>query len=415
MVVWTQAHVVVIGGGVFGTSTAYHVARKCGREILLLEAREVGSQTSSQAAGLIRALRGSAVGAHMALYSIDAFERFREEIGHDIGAQQPGAYLVALSDETAAQLQRWRERAKRFNVTSHSISLDEAKARFPLLQTRGLRSVVYEPRDLYLEPAEVAIGFAKGARELGVEIKERTPVQGIEVDAGKVIAVRTEHERITTSWVVLAGGAWGPQLAARCGIFVPTIPVRHQLHITTPLAEVQPSFPIVRFPELAVYLRPAYGGLMVGGYEGNPTSYDPQTIGGDVDVRSLALDRAILQRFTDSITRFCPILDRAAVAREQRGLPTMAPDGFPVLGQVPGVEGLLVASGDNVGGVSISPAVGHLLSELILTGTSPFDLSRMAVDRFGHAYDDSQTLRRACEARYAAHGRGYIELLDDDE
>ena len=408
-----QDKVVVIGGGVFGTSTAYHLARKGGREIMLLEAREVGSQTSSQAAGLIRSLRGSAVGARMALYSIAAFERFREEIGHDLGAQQSGAYLVALCDETTAQLQRWSERAERFGVTSTFVSLDEAKARLPILHTRGIRAVVYEPRDLYLEPAEVAIGFAKGARELGVDIKERTLVRNIEVEAGKVVAVHTEHERITTSWVVLAGGAWGPRLAAQCGIFVPTIPVRHQLHITTPLAEVRPEFSIVRFPELAVYLRPAHGGLMVGGYEGNPVSYDPQTIDGDIDVRNLALDRIVLQRFTDAVTRFFPILDRADIVHEQRGLPTMAPDGFPVLGQAPGVEGLLVASGDNVGGVSVAPAVGHLLSELILTGTSPFDLSRMAVDRFGHAYDNPQTLRRACEARYAAHGQGYIELVDD--
>lgn len=405
-----HSNVVVIGGGVFGTSTAYHLARKGGREIALLEAREVGSQTSSQAAGLIRALRGSHVGAQMALYSIAAFERFRDEVGHDVGVQQSGAYLVALSDETAAQLQHWSERAKHVGVMSTFITLDEAKARFPLLHTRGIRAVVYEPRDLYLEPAEVAIGFAKGAQELGVEVKERTPVQGVEVDAGKVVAVHTEHERITSSWVVLAGGAWVPQLAAQCGIFVPTIPVRHQLHITTPLDEVRPEFPILRFPELAVYLRPAHGGLMVGGYEGNPMSYDPQAIDDDLDVRSLVPDRTVLQRFTDSITRFCPILDRADIAREQRGLPAMAPDGFPVLGQVPGVEGLLVASGDNVGGVSISPAVGHFLSELILTGTFPFDPSCMAMDRFGHAYDDPQTLRRACEARYAAHGRGYIEL-----
>jgi glycine/D-amino acid oxidase-like deaminating enzyme len=410
-----HADVVVIGGGVFGTSTAYYLAHKGGRDILLLEARQVGSQTSSQAAGLIRSLRGSVVGAQMAWHSIEAFERFRDEIGHDIGAQQSGAYLVALSDETAAQLQRWTERAKRFGLTSNFISPDEATARFPLLQTRGLRCLVYEPRDLYLEPAEVAIGFAKAARGLGVEVKGDTPVRGIEVEGGKVVAVRTEHERITTPWAVLAGGAWGPHLATQCGVFIPTIPVRHQLHITAPLSEVRPELPIVRFPELAVYLRPAHGGLMVGGYEGNPTSYDPQTIGDDVDVRRLPPNRTVLQRFTEAITRFFPILDRSDIAREQQGLPTMAPDGFPVLGEVPGIEGLLVASGDNVGGVSISPAVGHLLSDLILKGTSPFDMSRMAIDRFGHTYDDPQTLRRACEARYAAHGHGYIELVDEDQ
>jgi glycine/D-amino acid oxidase-like deaminating enzyme len=213
----------------------------------------------------------------------------------------------------------------------------------------------------------------------------------------------------------LAGGAWGPHLAAQCGVFLPTIPVRHQLHITAPLTEVWPEFPIVRFPELAVYLRPAHGGLMVGGYESDPTSYDPQTIGAAVDVRRLAPNRMVLQRFTDAITHFLPILDRAGIAREQQGLPTMAPDGFPVLGKIPGVEGLLVASGDNVGGVSISPAVGQILCDLVLTGTSAYDLSRMAVDRFGDAYDDPQTLRRACEARYATHGRGYIELVDEGD
>jgi len=141
-----QSKMVVIGGGVSGTSTAYHLARKGGREAMLLEAREVGSQTSSRAAGLIRSLHGSAVGAHMALYSITAFERSQEEIGHDLGAQQSGAYLVALiSDETTAPLQRWSERAERFGVTCTSMSLGEAKTRLPILHTRGIRAVVYEP------------------------------------------------------------------------------------------------------------------------------------------------------------------------------------------------------------------------------------------------------------------------------
>jgi glycine/D-amino acid oxidase-like deaminating enzyme len=411
----TQVDVVVIGGGVFGTSTAYHLARKGGHDIMLLEARRIGSQTSSQAAGLIRSLRGSTVGVHMALYSIAAFERFQEEIGHDVGLQSSGAYLMALSDETAAQLQRWSARARRFGVTSAQIPLEEARTRLPLLQTRGLRAVVYEPRDLYLDPGEVAIGYGKGARGLGVVIREHTPVTGIELDGGKVTAVRTSQERITARWVVLAGGAWGPHLATQCGVSLPTIPVRHQLHITAPLAEVRPEFPIVRFPELAVYLRPCHGGLMVGGYEDHPTSYDPQSIGNNVDVTRLAPNRLVLQEFTDAVTRFFPILDRADIARAQQGLPTMAPDGFPVIGEVPGIDGLLVASGDNVGGVSISPAVGHLLSDLILTGQASFDLARMAVDRFGQTYDDPRTLRRACEARYANHGQGYIELIEEGE
>jgi glycine/D-amino acid oxidase-like deaminating enzyme len=406
----TDAEVVIVGGGVFGTSTAYHLARQGCRGVRLLEARTIGSQSSSQAAGFIRVLRASDLSTRMALYTIEMFERFREETGHDVGARQVGGALVALTEGTDRRLRQWVERAGRFGLESLYLTPAEARARFPLMRSDGFRSVVYEPRDLYLDPAEVPIGFVKAARAGGVHVQERTPVRGIEVEGGRVVAVRTDRERITTRWVVLTGGAWGPGLAARCGCRLVAVPVRHQLHITAPLPGVSPDFPMVRFPDLSIYVRPALGGLMVGGYEPNPASYDPAEMTEAVDVRRLEPNREALQAVTKAMLPFFPVLDGAPIAREQQGLPTLTPDGFPLVGEVPGMHGLLVASGDNVGGVSNSPAIGHILSDLIRTGRSPYDLAPMAVGRFGARYADLAALRRTVEARYANFGRGYLEL-----
>lgn len=406
----TDVEVLIIGGGVFGTSTAYHLAKKGRRDVRLLEAREIGSQSSSQAAGFIRVHRASELSTRMGLYAIEAFERFREETGHDVGARQVGGLLVALTQETDRKLHRWPEKARGFGLESHLLTPAEAKARFPLLRSDGIRSIVYEPRDIYLDAAEVPIGFATAARAGGVTLAEHTPVRRIELARGRVVAVLTDRERITARWVVLAGGAWGPRLAAQCGYRLATVPVRHQLHITGPLSSVSPDFPMVRFPDLAVYVRPARGGLMVGGYEPNPSSYDPAEMTDAVDVRKLEPNRAALQAVTKAVLPFFPILDGAPIAREQQGLPLLTPDGVSLVGAVPGIEGLLVASGDNVAGVSNAPAIGHILSDLILTGRSPFDLTPLAVGRFGSRYADLPGLRRAGEARYINFGRAYLEV-----
>lgn len=406
--------VIVIGGGVYGTSTAYHLATKGCRDVLLLEARDIGSQSTSQAAGFVRVLRTSALMTRMAQYAIEAFERFSAETGHDIGFRQPGAFLVALGDESAARLRGWTERGARFGVVSRLIPLEEVRERLPLLETGDVRAVAYEPRDAYLEPAEVAIGYARAAAARGVQIATGRPARAIEVEGGRVVAVRTDGDRLEARWVVLAGGAWGPGLARRCGCLLPTVPIRHQLHITAPLSGVRPELPMVRFPELATYLRPAQGGLMVGGYEANPLSFDPGEVTDSLDVRRLEPDRQALRDLTKRVTPFFPALDGAPIAAERQGLPALTPDGLPLLGEVPGIGGLLAASGDNVGGVSTSPAVGHLLSDLILRGTAPYDLGPLAIGRFGARFRDPGTLRQACEARYVDFGRNYL-LLEGGE
>lgn len=408
----SDPQVIIIGGGVFGCSTAYHLATKGCGDVLLLEAREVASQSTAQAAGLIRVLHPSVLMTRIAQYAIKAFERFEEEVGHKIGFQQPGAFLIALGEATAGRLRAWTMRGARLGVESWLISPEEARSRLPLLETEGVRAVVYEPGDGYLDSRQVAIGYVRAAAARGVQIKTGQPARAIEVENGKIVAVRTDRERLATRCVVLAAGAWGPDLARRCGCPLPTVPVRHQCHITIPLPDVRPDFPMVRFPELATYLRPAKGGLMVGGCEVKPSSYDPWEVADTLDVQQLKPDREALREVTKRVTPFFPILDATPIAAEQQGLPTLTPDGLPLVGEVPGIQGLLAASGDNLDGVSIAPTVGHILSDLILGRISPYDLGPMAVGRFGSRYRDVAALRRACEGRYAAFGQHSL-LLDE--
>jgi glycine/D-amino acid oxidase-like deaminating enzyme len=182
--------------------------------------------------------------------------------------------------------------------------------------------------------------------------------------------------------VVDAAGGWARAVAAQAGIQLPLVPVRHQLYITEPVAGVEPLQPVVRLLEASVYVRPERGGLMVGGYEDTPRVVDPAERGPGFQIANLELDLGVLRGLVDEIAVHVPLLKDAPVAIHRGGIPTMTPDGYPILGAVPGLDGLFVASGCCVGGLSLSPAAGRALADLIVDGTSTPDLAPLSVERF---------------------------------
>jgi glycine/D-amino acid oxidase-like deaminating enzyme len=179
------------------------------------------------------------------------------------------------------------------------------------------------------------------------------------------------------------------------------VPVRHQLYITEPLAGVAPLQPIVRLLEASVYVRYADGGLMFGGYEDTPQVVEAETLMPGFQIADLALDFRILRALTDEVAAHFPALRSAQIVVHRGGLPTMTADGHPILGPVPGLEGLYVAAGCCVGGLSLSPAAGRALADLILDGTSEPDLASLSVDRFRGWEGRTADLRAACIERYA--------------
>jgi 4-methylaminobutanoate oxidase (formaldehyde-forming) len=201
--------------------------------------------------------------------------------------------------------------------------------------------------------------------------------------------------------VVDAAGAWARFLGEEIGLKIPALPVRHQYFITAPLPGVGVTQPVMRFPDLNGYMRQEAGGLLVGGFEATPRSFDLRQQPSAFEIKDTPPDMMVLRHFQAAMQRYVPILGEAIVVAERRGLPTLTPDGDFLLGDIPDVPGLYIATGCCVTGISAAPVLGKLLAELIVDGRPSLDVSSMHIRRFGKTYDDPETLRQACEAVYA--------------
>jgi glycine/D-amino acid oxidase-like deaminating enzyme len=404
--------VAIIGGGVFGSSIAAHLALRGIRDVLLVEANEIGSQTSSQAAGLVPLLRSSEVLTEMARYSLAVFETFARDIGQDIQFHQVGSLKLALNAERVAELQQQVQRAKRLHVPMQMISLEEARQRMPALDLEGVHAVTYAARDGYVgQPADIARGYAACAGRLGVEVVTATPVRRFDVRGGRIQGILTSQGRVRARRVVLAAGAWTPAMSQMSGLTMPTVPVRHQLQVTGPLPGVHAEQPVVRIPDCSTYIRPEGQGLIVGAFEARPRSYAADEVATEFLMTHVEPNRDSLRCYTHTITPYVPALSGAQIIRTQQGLPTFTPDGTPLVGPVPGIEGLFVACGCCATGISLSPAIGRVIAELLTDAETFVDTAPLALDRFGATAPELSQLRQACEMTYShyyALGEGKI-------
>ena len=258
------------------------------------------------------------------------------------------------------------------------------------------------PSDGWVDPARVAIGFATRAGEVGARLLPFTAVQGLLSEGGRAAGVMTARGPLHAPVVVDAAGGWAARVAASAGIALPLVPVRHQLFITEAIPGVEPLQPIVRLVEASVYVRYEQGGLMFGGYEDAPRVLGHEGLPPGFQIAALELDLGVLRGLVDEVAAHFPALRDAKVAVHRGGAPTMTPDGRPILGRVPGLDGLFVASGCCVGGLSLSPAAGRALADLIVDGKSDPDLAPVSVERFGAApIAIRPALEAACVAQYA--------------
>lgn len=397
------ADVVVIGSGALGASTAYHLARIPGVRVALVERHAVASQTSPRAAGLTSKARGTDLMMRLADLAVRKIEGFADETGEPLVYHQTGALKIARLPEHVEQLHREVARARETGVEIDFISPAEAQRLTPFLQDRGILAMIYSPTDLYLEPVQIPLGYARAAQRLGAEIIEQTSVTAITTRDGVVTGVVTDRGEIRTPVVVDAGGAWTRVVGRMIGVDIPLVPTRHQLVITEPIDGVAPTQPIARVIDVNVYIRPEQGGLMLGGYEPDPLQFDASTLPPGFQIKDLALDLGVLRRFAASVAEQFPVLQDFKVREHRGGLPTMTPDGQHIVGPVPGVLGFFVASGCNVGGLSIAPAIGDVLAAWITDGTPPLDLAPLSPARFGPAHIPEDHLRGNCLWQYAHH------------
>ena len=393
-----RADVVVIGSGGLGAATAFYLAQRGGRHVALLDRHDLASQTSPRAAGLVAHARSTDLMVELVKLAAEGIERFTADTGQPLDWTRSGSLKVARRAEDADVLEAELARVVRHGLDAEQIEPDEARRLNPLLETDGVLAVLRLADDLYFDPAQVAIGFARGAEAHGATLLPHTTVTRVVVEDGRVSAVETDRGSIRTPVVVDAAGAWTRQVAEAAGIRIPLVPTRHQLFVTEPVDGVRADLPIVRIMDAAVYVRPCDGGLLWGVFEEGPQQVDVDAQRPGFQIRDLALDADVLRRAAEDVRAQLPVLRDAAVREHRGGLPTMTADGQHIVGPAPGAGGFFVAGGCNVAGLSISPAIGHALAAWIVDGAPPLDLSPLALERFASLSEDE--LRRQAAWRY---------------
>jgi 4-methylaminobutanoate oxidase (formaldehyde-forming) len=396
----STADAVVIGSGAFGASTAYHLARR-GLKVALVDQHALASQTSPRAAGLTSKADPVPTLARLRHEACEAFERFESEMGRGVDFHRSGSLRAAYTDAAEARVRAALETAASLGIEARLIGAAEAERLAPHFKPGAARLILHVPSDGWVEPGKVAIGFATRAGELGARLLPFTAVQGLLQDGGRAAGVTTTRGEIRAPVVVDAAGGWAARVAAGAGIALPLIPVRHQLFVTEPIAGVEPLQPIVRLVEASVYVRYDQGGLLFGGYEDAPRVLGREGLPPGFEIATLPLDLGVLRALVDEVAAHFPALREARIAVHRGGAPTMTPDGRPLVGRVPGLDGLFVASGCCVGGLSLSPATGRALADLIADGKSDPDLGPISMERFAGASRDPAALEAACVAQYA--------------
>ena len=391
---------VVIGSGGLGAATAFYLMTRGAGHVALLDRHEIGSQTSPRAAGMAAHARASDLMAGLMSSASARLRRFTEDTGEPLSWTQCGSVKVARRPGDARVLETELGRALRLGLDARLISPEAAHRLNPFLEPAGVVAVLWVGEDLYFDPAQVAVGFARGAQARGASILAHTTVTGVEIIDGGVTAVESERGRIRTPVVVDAAGAWTRQIAAMSGIRVPMVPTRHQLFITEPLRGVKADLPMVRIMDAGVYVRPCEGGLLWGVFEEDPRQFDMDELDGRFQIAELDLDPEVLWRAAEEVARQLPALRAAGVREHRGGLPTMTADGQHIVGPAPAAEGFFIAGGCNVAGLSIAPAIGDALANWITEGAPPIDLAELSLERFRSDTSSEEQLQEKTLWRY---------------
>ncbi|MGD9705103.1 MAG: FAD-dependent oxidoreductase [Acidimicrobiia bacterium] len=386
-----HARAVIIGGGVGGTSIAYHLTRLGWNDIVLVERDQLTSGSTFHSAGLVGQLRSSVTLTRMMMYSAELYRRLGAETGQDVGWHEVGSLRLASSPERVEELRRQAGWAQTFGLPLEFVSTADAHERFHgLFDPTDVLGAVWLPTDGWLNPSDLTTALAAGARGGGAEIATSTRVTGIGVEERngrrRVTHVETDRGRITCDVVVNAGGMYAYEIGRLAGVNVPIVPMAHQYAITRPRRPIPSDLPTMRDPDRLVYVREEVGGLIMGGYERNPDPWCPSgKIPADFNNRLLAPDWDRFFPLSEAAETLVPCLGDADVHQLINGPEAFTPDGEFILGESD-VAGFFVAAGFCAHGIAGAGGNGQVMAEWIVGGEPPADLWKMDIRRFGDQY-----------------------------
>ncbi len=398
----SASKVVIIGGGIVGCSTAYHLA-KLGVETVLLERQKLTSGTTFHAAGLVGQLRSNANITQLLGYSVDLYNNIEDEVGLGTGWKMNGGLRLACNQE------RWTE-VKRQATTAHSFGLEmelltprEALDLWPLMNIDDLVGAAFMPTDGQANPADITMALAKGARMSGAKIFEDTKVTDLEMEGGVIKAVLTEKGRIECEKVVLCAGQWSRIFAARFGVNVPLVSMEHQYMVTEKIEGMPANLPTLRDPDRLTYYKEEVGGLVMGGYEANPIPWAVNGVPKGFHYTLLDSNFDHFEPLMELALGRVPALENAGVRTLTNGPESFTPDGNFIIGEAPELRNFFVGAGFNAFGIAAGGGAGMALAEWVKDGEPPYDLWAADIRRFGRPHFDTDWVRTRTVEAYGKH------------
>ncbi|MEM8553488.1 MAG: FAD-dependent oxidoreductase [Pseudomonadota bacterium] len=392
---------IVVGGGIVGCSTAYHLAAM-GQEVLLLEKAKLTSGSTWHAAGLVGQLRSNANVTQLLGYSIDLYNRLEAETGLSTGWKMNGGLRLACNDERWTEVKRQATTAHSFGLDMQLLTPDEAQDLWPLMDIGDVVGAAFLPTDGQASPSDITQALAKGARMHGAQIVEDCAVTEILTDKGKVTSLRTSQGDMTCDRLVLCCGQWTRELAATVGVSVPLVSVEHQYMITEAFG-VPSDLPTLRDPDRLTYYKEEVGGLAMGGYEPNPIPWGTQGVPDPFDFQLLGSNFEHFEQIIDLALPRVPKLQEAGVKQLINGPESFTPDGNFILGAAPELDNLYIGAGFNAFGIASGGGAGMALAEWVAKGEPPFDLWPVDIRRFGNPHRQVGWVRERTLEAYAKH------------
>ena len=399
----TTAKAVIIGGGIIGCSTAYHLGKLGWTDTVLLERKKLTSGTTFHAAGLVGQLRTSANITQLLGYSVDLYRRLESETGLQTGWKMNGGLRLACNADRWTEVKRQATTAQSFGLEMHLLTPAEAQKLWPLMTIDDLVGAAYLPTDGQANPSDITQSLARGARMAGVKIFEDTPVTRIIVEDGRIRGVETPSGRIECEKVILCAGQWTRALAATVGVNVPLVSVEHQYMVTERIEGVTPDLPTLRDPDRLTYWKEEVGGLVWGGYEPNPKAWAKDGIPEDFHFQLLNSDWDHYSQFMQNALARVPALATAGVKQLINGPESFTPDGNFILGEAPELRNLFVGAGFNAFGIASGGGAGMALAEWAAKGEPPFDLWPVDIRRFGRVHHATDWVRARTMEAYGKH------------
>lgn len=377
-----HAKVVIIGGGIIGCSTAYHLAKLGWKDIVLLERAQLTSGTTWHAAGLIEA--GGFFGAtdlEMAQYTLELYKSLEKETGLATGNKNVGMITLATSEERLEEHRRIAAFDRYFGVEMKELTPEEVKEIWPMMNTEDVLAGFYSPRDGRINPIDVTMALARGARQEGVQIFEETPVTNITTESHRVTEVITDQGVITADYVVNCGGMWAREIGKMAGVKVPLQAAEHYYLITEEMEGIHSDLPVLVDPDKYAYYREEVGGILFGIFEPVSAPWSVNGIPEGFTFGEINPDWDRMMPYLEDAMQRIPALETAGVHKFFCGPESFTPDVSPMMGLAPELDNFYVAAGFNSLGILMGGGAGKVMAQWIVDGVSDVDITEIDIAR----------------------------------